>query len=71
MFRIHAKRRKHDREHHYYQKCPRPVRPVCAGELPRIAQIDAEKEAEFAKCEAIKKDMRLLGMKYGQIDEMP
>ena len=30
-----------------------------------------EKAAEFARCEAIKKDMRLLGMKYGQIDQMP
>jgi len=30
-----------------------------------------EKEKEFAKCEAIRKDMRLLGMKYGQIERMP
>ncbi len=30
-----------------------------------------EKEAEFARCEAIRKDMRLLGMKYGQIGKMP
>ena len=30
-----------------------------------------EKAAELAKCEAITKDMRLLGMKYGQIDQMP
>ncbi len=28
-----------------------------------------EKEAEFAKCEAIRTDMRLLGMKYGQIEK--
>ncbi len=30
-----------------------------------------EKEAEFAKCEAIRRDMRLLGIKYGQIEKMP
>ena len=28
-----------------------------------------EKEAEFAKCEAVRKDMILLGMKYGQIEK--
>jgi len=47
---------------------------------PKICQFPAsvftrckstEKEAEFAKCEAIRRDMRLLGMKYGQIDKMP
>jgi len=46
---------------------------------PRICQFPSsvftrckstEKEAEFAKCEAIRGDMRLLGMKYGQIEEM-
>jgi len=30
-----------------------------------------EKEAEFAKCEAIRSDMRLLGKKYDQIEETP
>jgi hypothetical protein len=47
---------------------------------PKICQFPAsvftrckstEKEAEFAKAEAIRRDMRLLGMKYGQIDAMP
>lgn len=46
---------------------------------PKICQFPAsvftrckttEKEAEFAKCEAIRKDMLLLGMKYGQIEKM-
>ena len=47
---------------------------------PKICQFPAsvftrckstEKEQEFAKCEAVRKDMRLLGMKYGQIEKMP
>lgn len=47
---------------------------------PRICQFppsvftrckSTEKEAEFAKCEAIRRDMKLLGMEYGQIERMP
>jgi len=47
---------------------------------PKICQFPAsvftrckttERKEQFAKCDAIRKDMRLLGMKYGQIEEMP